>query len=174
MGRLPSTSGTMRQEELARVLDPLEPTLAHAEDPHLLGRAEAVLAGAQDAEGLAAVALERQHHVDQMLEHARPRDRALLRHVAHEHERRANALGRGRQQRRRLAHLRHRAGRRLDALGVQRLDRVDEHDRRPALAPRLGQRLDPRLRQHQQRVGKAGQAIGAQPQLLPALLTRHV
>ena len=115
---------------------PSSPTLAHREDPHLLGRAEAVLAGAQDAEGVAAVALERQHHVDQVLEHARPGDRALLRHVAHEHERRPVALGRGRQQRRRLPHLRHRAGRRLDALGVQRLDRVDEHDRRPALAPR--------------------------------------
>ena len=39
-----------------------------------------------------AVALELEHAVDEMLEHARAGDRAILRHVADEHRRDAELL----------------------------------------------------------------------------------
>ena len=43
---------------------------------------------------MAAIALEEEHHVDQVLEHARAGERALLRDVADQHERRRRAPSR--------------------------------------------------------------------------------
>ena len=60
----------------------LEPTLAHLEHAELVRRAEAVLRGAQRAVVLVALAFEIEHGIDHVLEHARPRDRAVLRDVA--------------------------------------------------------------------------------------------
>ena len=59
--------------------------------PDLVGRAEAVLQRAQRAVGALALALELQHAVDEVLEHARAGERALLRHVADEQHRGAAA-----------------------------------------------------------------------------------
>ena len=70
-----------------------EPALAHLEDAHLVGRAEAVLDGAQHAQRVRAVALEVEHRVDQVLEHARAGERALLGDVADEEARDAARLG---------------------------------------------------------------------------------
>jgi hypothetical protein len=131
----------------------LEPAAAHVEDADLLRRAEAVLVRAQQPERVEAVALELQHDVDEVLEHARTRDRALLGHVADQHERGAVRLRGRREQRRALAHLRDRARRRLDALAAQRLHRVDQHERRQELAPGLRERFDAGLREHHQRLG---------------------
>ena len=58
-----------------------------------------------------AVALELEHAVDEVLEHARPRDRAVLRDVADEDRGDAALLRDAEQARRRLAHLRDGAGR---------------------------------------------------------------
>ena len=56
----------------------------HLEDADLVGRAEAVLQRAERAVGALALALEREHAVHEVLEHARAGERALLRHVADE------------------------------------------------------------------------------------------
>ena len=60
-----------------------------------------------------ALALEVQHGVDQVLEHARPGQRAFLRDVADEERRDAAALRQRHEARAALAHLRDAAGRRL-------------------------------------------------------------
>ena len=52
---------------------PVRPALGHLEQAELVGRAEAVLDRPQQAQGVVAVALERQHGVDDVLEHAADR-----------------------------------------------------------------------------------------------------
>ncbi len=71
-------------EELGGIGDADEAGRRHLEDAELVRRAEAVLHRAQDAVRAVAVALELEHAVDEVLEDARPGDRALLRHVADE------------------------------------------------------------------------------------------
>ena len=75
------------QVEAGRVLDRLEPGLAHLEEAGLVGRAEAVLGGAQDAVGAQVVALEGEDAVDQVLERARAGEAAVLGHLPHEDRR---------------------------------------------------------------------------------------
>jgi hypothetical protein len=120
------------------------------------------------------VALEVEHGVDQMLEHARAGERAFLGDVPDDEARRARALARRHQHGGRLPHLADAAGRRAEPVGVQRLDGVD--DRCDGLASRdlvdgdLGRGLG-----EDQHAGAAEpQAIGAQPHLLGRLLTGDV
>ena len=87
--------------------------------------------------GVVAVALELQHAVDEMLEHARAGDGAVLRHVADEEGGDAVLLRDAQQAARRLAHLRDRPGRRADLLRPQRLHRVDHADGGPLALERL-------------------------------------
>ena len=100
---------------------------------------------------MVAVALELEHAVDQVLEHARAGDRAVLGHMADEDGRDPGLLRHAQQPPGRLAHLRDRAGRRADVGRVERLDGVDhahggplllERRRRPSSSSRLGQDLD--------------------------------
>ncbi len=65
----------------------------HLEDAHLVGRAEAVLARAQQPQAGEALAFERQHDVDDVLERLGPGQRAVLGHVADEDHRDAVLLG---------------------------------------------------------------------------------
>ena len=88
---------------------------------------------------MVAVALELEHAVDEVLEHARAGDRAVLRHVADEDRRDAVLLGDAQQPRRGLAHLRDRARRRAELGRVERLHRVDHADVGP-LAARASRR----------------------------------
>ena len=74
------------------------------------------------------VALEVEHRVDDVLQHARAGDRALLRHVADEDDDDAALLGEPRELRRAFADLRDAARRGGQRLGVHRLDRVDDDD----------------------------------------------
>src|SRR3546814_1142629 len=80
------------QEQARRVGDLAQPLLAHREDADLVGAAEAVLDRAQDAILMTALAFEGQHRVDHMFEHARSRDRSVLRDMPNEHDRRAAVL----------------------------------------------------------------------------------
>ena len=57
-------------------------------------RAEPVLQRVQHAQRVVAVAFEREHGVDDVLEHARPRERAVLGDVTDEHRRDARAPSR--------------------------------------------------------------------------------
>ena len=61
------------EEQRGGVGDLRQAELGHLEHADLVGRPEAVLHGAQDAEMVAAVALEREHGVDHVLDDARAR-----------------------------------------------------------------------------------------------------
>ena len=74
------------EEQGRRVRHLGEPAVAHLEHADLVGRAEAVLDGAQDAELVAALALEIEHRVDHVLEHARAGDQPFLGDMADQHD----------------------------------------------------------------------------------------
>jgi len=82
-----------RQEDRARVRNALEAFLGHREHADLVDRAEAVLDGAHEAKTRVRVALEVQHRVDDVLEHARAGERAFFRDMADQHDRRSAGLG---------------------------------------------------------------------------------
>ena len=83
-GRLPSSvaatatpgapSESASRNAARRIGHLAQPVGGHLEDADLVGRAEAVLARAQQAQTAEALALERQHHIDDVLERlaARP------------------------------------------------------------------------------------------------------
>src|SRR3569833_4369384 len=85
--------GGAREEDGGWVADLLQAALGHGEDPELIDRSKAVLRGSHDAKATASLALEVQHGVDEMLEHARACNRALLGDVADDDHRRAARLG---------------------------------------------------------------------------------
>ena len=74
------------------IADLHQPTASHFEHADLVGRPEAVLHRTQDAEMVAALALEIEHRVHQMLDRLGPRDLALLGDVADEDQRCAARL----------------------------------------------------------------------------------
>ena len=113
-----------------------------------------------------AVAFEREHRVDHVLDHARAGDLAVLGDVADQDDRGAGALGEADQRLRRAAHLRDRAGCGFNRVGPHRLDRVDDDEaRRLALAHRRDDVLDRGFGgELDRRLGKA-EALGAQPHL---------
>ena len=90
--------------------------------------------------GVVAVALELEHAVDEVLEHARPGDRPVLRHVADEEHGNAGLLRDPQDPRRGLAYLRHRPGPRADLGGIQRLYGVDHADLRTLALERRADR----------------------------------
>ena len=96
-----------------------------------------MLRRAEQAQAVMAVALERQHGVDEVLEHPRARERTVLGDVADEHQRARRRSWPTRTERgRALAHLADRPGGRAERGITHGLDRVD-HDqlRAAALAP---------------------------------------
>ena len=161
--------GALGEQRRRRRAHADEPALAHLEDADLARRAEAVLHGAHDAERVVAVALEVQHRVDHVLEHARPGDRTVLGDVTDDERRDAEVLGDAHQPRRARAHLADAAGR-TGELGVERgLDRVDDEHAGLALAHR---RLDARdVELGQQRDALATPPRAARPAARPAAAT---
>ena len=138
IGRVPSTPaktadpGAGRQpvaeEQLGGVGDLAQAVGGHLEHADLVGGAEAVLGRAQDAEGVAAVALEIEHGVDHVLDHLGAGDLAVLGDVADEQQRGALRLGVADQRLRGGAHLADGAGRGFERVGPQRLDRIDDDE----------------------------------------------
>ena len=85
--RCPARASPRRRSARWRRATSTRPPVAHLEDADVVRRAEAVLQRAQRAVGALALALELQHAVDEVLEHARAGERALLRDVADEQDR---------------------------------------------------------------------------------------
>ena len=127
----PGARGPLGQEEPGRIRHLDEPALHHLENADLVRRAEAVLHRAEHAVGVVLLALEIEHGVDQMLEHARPGQRAFLGDVAHQEGGDAAPLGERHQARAALADLGDAARRRLQLGQEHGLDRV--HDQRARL-----------------------------------------
>ena len=101
--------------------------------------------------GVVAVTLELEHAVDEMLEHARPGDRAVFGHVADQKRGDVRLLGDAQESRSRLANLGDRPRRRAELGRIERLHRVDHANVRPLPLERradglelgLGENLDP-------------------------------
>ena len=81
------------QEHRARVRHGPQAVVAHLEDPHLAGGAEAVLDRGQDAQGVVAVAVEGEDGVDQVLDGPGPGQVAVLGHVADQDDGHPGRLG---------------------------------------------------------------------------------
>ena len=118
------------EEQLRRIGHAREPGARHLEQAELVGRAEAVLHRPQQAQGVVALALERQHGVDDVLEQAGTGERAVLGDVADEHDRHAAPLGVDDQGLGALAHLDDRPGARRELRVGDGLDAVDDDQRR--------------------------------------------
>ena len=118
------------EEDLRGVLHLAQTVIPHLEHAHFVRRSEAVLRGPQDPEGVEALALEIEDRVDDVLQNARARDRALLGHMSDEEDRDIVAFRELEKARGALAKLRDAAGRRRDRVGVHRLDRIDDHEDR--------------------------------------------
>ncbi len=101
----------LRQEQRGRIAHFAQAFLGHREYAEFVHRAEAVLERAHQTKARMGIALEIQHRVDDVLEHARSGQRAFLGHVSDQYHRDVAALGDTGQLRRAFAHLRHRAGR---------------------------------------------------------------
>ena len=96
-----------------------------------------------------ALALELEHAVDGVLEHARARERAVLGDVADEdHGAVPSSRAKPLEPRGDLAHLADAAGRAGQRLGVERLHRVDHADSGPLGLERGEHRLERRLGEH--------------------------
>ena len=160
----PAARSSARPKSSDGSATPTRPVAGHLEDAELVRRAEAVLHRAQDAVRAVAVALELEHAVDEVLEHARPGDRAVLRHVADEEDRDAALLGDAQEPRGRLAHLGDRAGRGAELGRVERLDRVDHRNVGPlALERRADRRRGPSPRGSRRPARRRAGRRGASP-----------
>src|SRR5262249_48550442 len=111
-GRAGRAHGPLGEERGRRIRDLGEAPLAHLEDAHLVGRAEAVLHGTQHTERVRPVALEVEDGIDEVLEHWRARERALLGDVTDEEAGGLARLASCDEERGRLAYLTHAARRR--------------------------------------------------------------
>ena len=154
-GRLPSSvastaepgapTGPLGEERSRRVRDLGEARSPISNTPTSLVEPKRFFTARSTRSACAAVALEVEDGVDQVLEHARAGERALLRHVADQEAGARRSPCERDEQRRRLAHLADAARRRARARRVQRLDRVDDHgggrERVDVLDDRLGRRL---------------------------------
>jgi hypothetical protein len=120
------------------------------------------------------VALEIEHGIDDVLEHARPGQRALLGDVADEEQRGAALLGVARELGGAFAHLGDRAGRGLQRVAPQRLDRVDHRDGGLLLAQHVQDAFEVDLGQQLERGGVEVQPARAQRDLLARFLAADV
>ena len=126
------------EEEGRWVLHLLQSVMTHLEHADLVGRAEAVLHRAQDAELVAAMAFEIEHGVDHVLDHLRARDLTILGDMADENERRAALLGVADERRGAAAKLGDGARRGIDAFRPERLHRIDHDEARGIGTPKRG------------------------------------
>ena len=106
------------------------PSAAEVEAADLVDRAEAVLHRADHPEPGVAVALEVEHHVDEVLEHPRAGDRAVLGDVADHDRGDVAGLGHPDQRGRDLLDLGDAAGHAVDVGGADGLHGVDDQQRR--------------------------------------------
>src|SRR5437868_8141282 len=117
-------------EEAARVGDALNAAFVQVEAADLVGRAVPVLDRADHAQPGVPVALEAEHHVDEVLQGARTRDRALLGDMADQHGRHVPLLGQPDQVGGHLADLGHPTGHTGRLRRTDRLYGVDDQQLR--------------------------------------------
>ena len=172
--QLPGTGADAAGDEQVRgVGDADDAGVTDLEAADLVGRAEAVLGGAHEPQRGVPLAVEGDHHVDQVLERARPGDRAVLGDVADEDRRHAAALGDGAERAGHGADLGGAAVGAVDGGGADRLDAVEDQQRG---IDRLDVREDGgelRLRREVEVRVQGADPLGAQPHLRGGLLAGH-
>ena len=165
---------TIGEEQTTRIGHTEQTGLGHLEQAQLIGGTEAVLHGAHEAQRVMTVALEGEHGVDDVLEHTRASETALLGDMTDEHHGEPAGLRRGDETGRALAHLGHRTGGRTQLGGEHGLDRVDDQQRGIDLVDRVED-----VRQRgvggQPQVGlQRAEPLGPKTHLLLRLLGRDV
>ena len=163
-----------RQEDRRRIAHFAQSLLAHVEERQFAHRAEAVLGGAHVAEAAGRIAFEVQHRVDQVLEHARTGDGAVLGHVADDDDADARALGEAHQLRRAFLELRDRAGRRAHRGELHGLDGVDDQQLHALLAGARHHGFEVGVGDHAQVRTAHAEPPGAHADLRRGLLGRQV
>ena len=123
------------EERARRVGDLDQAAVGHLEHADLLGRPVAVLRRPHEAQPAGPVALDREHHVDEVLERLGPGQRPVLGDVPHEHHRHAVGLGELHEPQRGLPHLSDAPRRPVELVRRHGLDGVDDQEARP-LGPR--------------------------------------
>ena len=166
--------GVVLDEEPGRVGDGGDALGGEVEAAHLVDRAVAVLHGTDHPEAGVAVALEVEDHVDEVLEHPRAGDRPVLGDVADDHGGDVAGLGDADQRGGDLLDLGDATGDAVDARGADRLDRVDDQQRRSYVLDVGEHRPEVGLRGEEQLVVDAAGAVGAQPHLGGRLLAGDV
>src|SRR5438445_12711741 len=159
-------------EERRRIWDADKARAGHFKDAELVGRAEAVLGRAQHTMRVVAVTLELEDAVDQMLEHARTRNGAVLRHVPDEDRRDAVLLRDAQQACGCFADLTDGTWSASELSRVEGLDRVDDTDVRPLALEGRADRFQLGLGQDLDLLG-ATEPRGAELYLGGRLLARH-
>ena len=81
------------KEHLAGIGHAHQATFRHFEHTEFTRRAKTVLGGAHDAQCMVAITLEREHGVDNVLEHARPSEASFFGDVANEDDGNVALLG---------------------------------------------------------------------------------
>ena len=151
-----------------------DPVGADVEAADLVHRPEPVLDRAQHPQPRAALALEAQHDVDEMLQRSRPGDRTVLGHVADQQRRHGPLLGDPDQRRGDGSELGDAPGRRVDVVASDGLHRVDHQQvglNRLDVAQH-GRQLH--LGGEQQQVLEGAGALATKPDLGRRLLARDV
>ena len=123
---------------------------------------------------MVALAFQIENGVDNVLEHARTGNGALLVDVTHEEDRDVAAFRQQHQPASALAHLADAAGCRGNVAHEDRLDGVDDGHHRPRLFEVLDDTVEVVLGQHHQSIALDAKALRPQLQLLHRLLARHV
>ncbi len=139
------------QEQLGRIRHRPQAARRHLEHAELADGAEPVLHRADDAVRVVAFAFEVEHRVHDVLEGLGAGQAAVLGDVADQERRDVLALRREQQLRRRFADLPDAARRRLELERVDRLNRVDDHERRLDARHLLEDALEARFRQQIER-----------------------
>ena len=152
-----------------------QPGAGHLEHADLVGRAEPVLDRAQDPELVRALALEREHRVDHVLDDAGSRDLPVLGHMADEQHRRAGAFREADQRLRGRAHLGYRAGRGFHRVRPHGLNGIDDDEpRRLAVSEGCQDVFDRGLGCDLDGGVRKAQALRAKPDLRGCLLAGNV
>ena len=163
-----------RQKETGRVGHPDDASVSQLEAAHLVRGPEAVLDPTHHPERGVLVPFEREHDVDEVLEHPWARDRAVLGDMSHQHDRQAALLREPGERDGDRAGLRHAAGGAVRVARGHRLHRVDHEQVRTQFVDVSHDRAEVGLGGEVELVVDGSGALGAQSDLARALLARDV
>jgi hypothetical protein len=163
-----------REKDRGRIADLLEPLRRHRKEPELVGGTKAVLRGPHDAKTAAGIAFEIEHGVHEMLEHARPRNGALFRHVADQHHGGAGRLRVAHQLRRALPQLRDRTDPRIQPGELHGLDGIHDQQRRLAPAGESQDRFEVVLGHYTEAIGGQSEPLSPGRDLIDRLFSGGV